>query len=490
MQRLYVRREVSALRISPVMPDLVRALTTSHHAGAATLTGTYGIKAVATLMGKTYPEGLYTRATFEPVVRQVMRNAGYIIERTGPIAEQLPEPVTLPATIAPVDSGLLQLVQEQEWGLIRYQPAAVDPARLIAQVVLAWPTMRMAVVERRIDDARCLRRRLRALGIDAGLLTSRDAIDRYNQVVVTTPIYLADLPVEPEWLECIIVMDAFEATSGLGMLALSHAWRARMYGLIDVVARPAPFDQDHLHLLFGFHEITIPAHGCQERPVQLLRYPIRGGMTLPVQLGGIQLQRRGLWHNAVRNRKLVRIADAFAKGDQDKLVQMLGKAVGIPANPASVVLLVQTVEHALELAQQLPGWRVAAGSSLNEEGLTAEQIARLHPAPDPFRVGPLRAIATAAVLERWDLRNIDVLVRADGGIGLPPLSPWQLGVAADRPVRPLLLIDCHDQHHPLLRRQSRARLQAYEERGWNAPGIDPVQARVQRFLASRTGGGQ
>jgi hypothetical protein len=441
-------------------------------------------------MGKTYREGLYTRATLEPVVREVMRNAGYIIERIGPIAEQLPEPVTLPATIAPVDSGLLQLVQEQEWGLIRYQPAAVDPARLVAQVALGWPTMRMAVVERRIDDARSLRRALRAYRIEAGLLTSRDAIDRCSQVVVTTPMYLADLPVEPEWLDCIIVVDASTATSRLAMLALSHAWRARMYGLIDVAARPAPFDQDHLRVLFGFHEITIPAHGCQERPVQILRYPIRGGMTLPVQLGGIQLQRRGLWHNAVRNRKLVRIANAFAQGDQDKLVQMLGKPVGTPANPASVVLLVQTVEHALELARQLPSWRVAAGSSVNEEGLTAEQIARLHPAPNPFRVGPLRAIVTAAVLEQMPLDNVDVLVRADGGISLPPLGPYHLVEGPDRPVRPMLLIDCHDQHHPLLRRQSRARLQAYEERGWNAPGIDLVQARVEQFLASRMGGGQ
>jgi hypothetical protein len=263
-----------------------------------------------------------------------------------------------------------------------------------------------------------------------------------------------------------------------------------MYGLIDVAARPAPFDQDQLRLLFGFHEITIPVHGYQERPVQVLRYPIRGGMTLPVQLGGIQLQRRGIWHNAVRNRKLVRIANAFAQGDRDKLVRMLGNAVGTPANPASVVLLVQTVEHALELARQLPSWCVAAGSTLNEDGLSAKQIARLHPAPDPFRVGPLRAIVTAAVLVRWDLRNIDVLVRADGGIGLPPLGPLQLVVGPDRPVRPLLVIDCHDQHHPLLRRQSRARLQAYEERGWTAPGIDPVQARVEQFLARRKGGGQ
>jgi hypothetical protein len=49
----------------------------------------------------------------------------------------------------------------------------------------------------------------------------------------------------------------------------------------------------------------------------------------------------------------------------------------------------------------------------------------------------------------------------------------------------LLLIDFHDRHHPLLRRRSRRRQEAYAERGWFAPGVDPVQARVERFLATR-----
>jgi len=53
------------------------------------------------------------------------------------------------------------------------------------------------------------------------------------------------------------------------------------------------------------------------------------------------------------------------------------------------------------------------------------------------------------------------------------------------PARPLLLVDFDDRGHPQLRRRARQRRQAYAERGWFAPGTDPVQARAERFLDSR-----
>jgi hypothetical protein len=76
-------------------------------------------------------------------------------------------------------------------------------------------------------------------------------------------------------------------------------------------------------------------------------------------------------------------------------------------------------------------------------------------------------------------------VRVDGGVGLPPLAPEQLIEPDDGPSRPLLLLDFDDRGHPQLRRRARLRWQAYAERGWFAPGVDPVEARAQQFLDSR-----
>jgi hypothetical protein len=83
------------------------------------------------------------------------------------------------------------------------------------------------------------------------------------------------------------------------------------------------------------------------------------------------------------------------------------------------------------------------------------------------------------------LSEVDVIVRADGGTGLPPIAPRQLIARPDAP--PLALIDLDDRHHPVPRRNARARRNAYATRGWFAPGADPVVARAARFLETRPG---
>jgi hypothetical protein len=103
-------------------------------------------------------------------------------------------------------------------------------------------------------------------------------------------------------------------------------------------------------------------------------------------------------------------------------------------------------------------------------------------------------IATAQGIGELDWSRLDVLVRADGGLGLPPMPtapPGQIilrekNLAKARSGEPrLLLVDLEDRHHPLLRRRSRERRAAYAEQNWYAPGVDPVQERVERFLATQ-----
>ena len=50
---------------------------------------------------------------------------------------------------------------------------------------------------------------------------------------------------------------------------------------------------------------------------------------------------------------------------------------------------------------------------------------------------------------------------------------------------PLFVLDCHDRDVIPLRKWSRERKSAYTRAGWFAPGIDPIQGRVDAFLASR-----
>jgi hypothetical protein len=73
-------------------------------------------------------------------------------------------------------------------------------------------------------------------------------------------------------------------------------------------------ERDFMTALFGFHEVVIPRHGSRERVVQVLRYPIRGGTKLPASAHVLTAKRLGLWHHAVRNRKVAKIACAFREG--------------------------------------------------------------------------------------------------------------------------------------------------------------------------------
>src|SRR5262249_41120098 len=149
------------------------------------------------------------------------------------------------------------------------------------------------------------------------------------------------------------------------------------------------------------------------------------------------------------------------------------------------MVLTENVEHVDELARLLSGWTLVTA---NDAFPTAMP---------PQSNNPTRGtIATWMGLERCQLADANVLVRADGGMGQLPVrdlvgggSPILFNVnncsyTPDRLNRRLLVVDFDDRYHPVLRRWSRRRWRAYAEQGWFSPGVDPVQARIQRFLAT------
>jgi hypothetical protein len=484
-----VWRHGGGLRIEPAAPEALRALLAAAHRGAQAPGGTYRVVAEPLLLGAVKADGdrpaLYARPALEPVVRHALTAAGYRVERIGRPPRPLPDPqLGRLARLGPVDHGLLRLVQQHEWGLIRYAPGPVDPAWLVAQITLGWPELTVAAVARRLDDVLQFAKRLRAFLPAVTVLAGRGCPTTVERVTVSTYQGLAcaaHKAFDVAWVDVVVAVDAVEATLAVAMSWLSRAVRARLYGLLAADVDPAPLDRDHMTCLFGFAAVSLPRHAHRERAVRLLRHPVRGGMPLPAGLAGVALQRRGVWQHAVRNRQAARIAAAFAAGTAQTV---LGPAAADA--PPGVVVLAANAEHALVLAAKLPDdWLLLAGSDLYEEGLTPEQVRLLHRPTTPFRAGPLSAVATPGVLANLDLASASVLVRADGGVGLPPLAPAQLIERDDAPDRPLVLLDFQDGHHPELRRRARQRREAYLERGWFAPGVDPVQARAEQFLASR-----
>jgi hypothetical protein len=426
-------------------------------------------------------------AGLEPVVCRALRDAGHRVRRTG----TGPPPLAPPAADAfygwgARDEALLDYVQRVDRGIIRIRREDVDVARLVAQVAQAWPEARLAVAAARVADVLALHRQLRLRGVAAVPLTGRHRPPGPHRVMVTTYTYSGLGWAEVEHLDFVVALDAAEMTSQVGRDCLALAHRARLFGVLDHDALLAPRDADLVRELFGFHQLIIPQHGHRERPVIVARHRIVGGRRLPDGLALLDLKRQGLWHHAMRNRRLARLAQLLRTQDHRQLYKRYRPvAAALAGRPVTgVLVLVENVEHALALANLLPGWRLAT-AAVWAGGLTVHQEAQLQPDATSVPTPIAHLIATTAALDRASLGAVDVVLRADGGSGLPPL-PRRLLESQEASPRPLLVIDCQNQHHRLLERWSRDRQQAYRQRGWYSAGTNPVDAEVERFLATRT----
>ncbi|MDB5306081.1 MAG: hypothetical protein JWO38_283 [Gemmataceae bacterium] len=433
-----------------------------------------------------FPAGLV------PAVLAACRTAGLSVRLNWSLQEMLPvvgpdgldrrvrmirtgAPLPPPVATSPRGPAVLDLVRRHDRGLVRYDPAAVDVAAVIAEIALAWPQMSVAVVCDRAAETRALRDRLRHLGLAdtiASASRNRPCTGDAGRVIVATPVGLAGDGVDLAWRQIVIVVDALDALGEQARYCLDHALRARVYAMLPIDARPSPHEWDLLRMRFGFAELVVPAPGLIERPVTVEWESVRCGRGPDLGADILAVKRRGVWHNGQRNRLVAGIARRVATGSPDD-----------GAAGAGTLVLVETVAHALALAGRLRGWSVVSSLPVIKDGLTASQMAAIGAGASPFSTAPFPAIVTFDGLARYDLAAVTAIVRADAGTGLPPLPPGRLG--AEFPAPPLRLVDLDGDSHPLLRRAARQRRAAYVGRGWFAPGVDPVEGRAARFLGTR-----
>ena len=86
-------------------------------------------------------------------------------------------------------------------------------------------------------------------------------------------------------------------------------------------------------------------------------------------------------------------------------------------------------------------------------------------------------IATAAGLAQ--IGRIDVLIRADGGVGLPSEQIYNIVIGK----WPVSIIDFLDKHHPQLLARSKKRKLAYKQAGYNI--VDDNRTQLQKFIDQR-----
>ena len=118
-------------------------------------------------------------------------------------------------------------------------------------------------------------------------------------------------------------------------------------------------------------------------------------------------------------------------------------------SPCKVVILIEGVEHALQLWRRHHHLRLLTGPDVWAENFPAGQQQLFAQATSTPANMAVPTIVTATAMQDLDLTTIDVLIRADGGQGLPPIPQVASLPVSGSFCRRLLLIDCDDRHHPL-----------------------------------------
>jgi hypothetical protein len=491
---LVVRQEGQFLEVAPAPAGLKRALHTRAHVPCPDPGGFLSVRRVPARLYRERAEDdgpvLDCFAGLLPVVLLFAERAGHAARVQGRQAAVLPEPDGHSVgRLGPLDGGFLRCVRQHERALVRYEPSAVNPAWLVAQVALAWPQQKIAVAVTRVEEARWLRDQMRQYVPAVVAVTSRNRVPdaAVGRVVIATYDGLGCTGIEVEKRDIVLALNAVEASRPSALSCLGHAKRARAYGLLRLDEALAPYDQDVARLLFGFEEVEVLWHGAPDVRVEVVWCRKVSCPALPEAADILEVKRQGLWRNHARNRQVARLARKLQGGEW----QALGEDFpAVPSKRPGVAVLVENVEHAEALASYLRGWPLAT-----HHGWKSGCIAKgFDETQGPVAAYEQGVIATALGIEVVDWTGIDVLVRADGGVGLLPVPPSSLGQIVFRennlpePLRAgarLLLVDIEDRHHPLLRRRSQQRRAAYAQRGWYAPDVDPVQARVERFLTDR-----
>ncbi len=471
------------LAVDGMPPEVEDLLVTTRH--VAVPDPDHGYRLERQCLSMHDRECFVPTAGFTMLAALVARELGYTaaLERSPLLPLPAPDLSTIPEHRC--DGPSLDFMHRHAEGLIWYRRGVVEVAWLVDEVCRAYPTARIAVVEASMGRLRPLVDKLRELGLESVAMgsTSR-APERDARIVVATWYGLAD--VETEHRHILLVTDARQALSQRGHLVLQMVdGRFRLFGALPRDARLSPQERDQLHAIFGFEETYVPRHGHVVRPVRVAWQPHGDGPALPPKADVLHLKKNGLWNNSIRNRRIARLARAIADGATawlDTQAPDVARGIGDLAGHRTVVL-VENVDHAVAIAQRLPGWPIVTGPKVDCRGLAPRQRELLSARGTPRWQYP-GAIVTVEGLQLFNLDETDVVIWAGAGIGPAPIPEDNLVVRSPQD-RPLLVVDVRDRQPPVLRRWAFRRKQEYDQQGWGRPGREPVAARMIQFLATR-----
>lgn len=379
----------------------------------------------------------------------------------------LPEPSPVAARVTQqVSTHVLQFVRDQDLGIIGLGPN-VSRSRIIGEIASAYPEQSIAVLATTRNAVKKTVHELRKGDVRTEQVRSDSCPSSAARVVVGTYEAMGHDMVELDKRDFILTLDAREALSERAQLALiASDLRGRLFGFVKLDEDFAPLENNHLAATFGFHQADVPIHGFQPVVVDVEWLKFR--VQPPSGNTPATIKRNGVWRSGLRNRLLAKYAKSAIVDHR-------------------VVMLVDSIKHACRLGRHLADWPISIDADSNLDGLsTADHDVLL--AGRSRWISGTNLIATATAFAAIRPHTFDTVIWAGSGPGLPPIPTSHLICSSDARHQ-MTVVDIRDRHHPLLRRWSRMRREAYIDAGWfeRQFQLDPATGRAVRFVHDRLG---
>ena len=360
----------------------------------------------------------------------------------------------------------LRLISRQRCGIIK-AVTGFGKTTLIGTVALLFPEAKIHVVTKSVDVAERIMRSLKQFLPKVGMVG--DGSKHWERVTVITAGSLEHSDGDADFLFCDEVHQL--ATVNFSTALAQRYMHSRNFGLS---ATPyARMDNAHavLEPLFGPMIFELTYQDAVELglvvPIRVTWLPIRLTFNPAERYSNrVARKRYGIWTNVDRNR-------------------MIADAVREYPDKHQILILVETIEHAVHLGSLLPEFTLVYSSMFPDDcnnykkrGLIPKDYKPLndyekHQLRNKFESGELRrVIATDVWSTGVDFEQLNVLVRADDRDSdivdvQGPGRVSRLYTAPDGTKKEFgEVIDCMDTFDPTFYRKSMGRRNSYKLLGW------------------------
>ncbi|MEZ6126638.1 MAG: hypothetical protein R3C49_26245 [Planctomycetaceae bacterium] len=419
----------------------------------------------------------------------------------------LPPPCQEPHLTYP---PLTRMMHDSERGLIRIGnsgDATQISVDIVADAVAAYPGCRIIVV----GNTRPLQQLKRSLlqlpnerfplahrNID--VVSSRRPLsiaddEDFPNLLLSTPCGAADL--DSEKCHIAILLDAMQCTQRqMQNMLIQVDAGFRLFGILSVNRPLKPYEKFSLHQVFGPAVIDVISQGRVRRPVQYAVVRQSGVAPPNSTVPGSQFHGKGqrstvqslaayTYHHA-RNDTIARLARNLRSGEalSNKKYRRLRRwlqdhNVALP----NVTIVVDRLDHAIELGKRLPDCPIFAGRKNDLDGVAARMRRRI--ISDPAQWHPERQqIVVADAAGKFAGGHSDVVIWASGGTttsGVP--ASWMF--SHSEPDRPMVIVDFLDEFSPSTRNWSFCRFEFLKSRDIFPVGTSDQIERTRRMLRGR-----